>query len=438
MILKPTHDVLAKGPILAQGALSPGTWLVQARLRSGKDAQTLLLRWQDGARHRQFMVQVRSTLPLLFPIVVSYDVEEEFQIERELVVENVTPLNAQRDSGSVQAVDVQLVKPTIRSRLYWSSYIRMRALYRYIFSAFLGPPALPKVNKQPQKYLQEAQGLSQLSIVVPCKDKSPFLAGLWNNPLQSVLARGGEVIVVDHASETTEMLELLSRLKEEGVKVVLADGPFNYSRLVNRGIGFASKPIICTLNNDVADLTILDLEELVADCAKGWIVSPQLRYPDGSIQFAGIALGMSGMVGHFGRHLSPAVRLAKMMLKGRTRVSAVTGAAMMFPRALWHDLNGFDEDLWVEYNDIDFCLRAETLGCPCMVNQDVIATHIELATRGEPEQGLMRDTIINDRRLFLSRWLSKLAHDPWYPQSLSRETEAIELQFPPSRVGLGF
>jgi O-antigen biosynthesis protein len=39
-------------------------------------------------------------------------------------------------------------------------------------------------------------------------------------------------------------------------------------------------------------------------------------------------------------------------------VTAVTGACLAFRREVWEDLGGFDRRFPVNYNDIDFCLRA--------------------------------------------------------------------------------
>ena len=78
--------------------------------------------------------------------------------------------------------------------------------------------------------------------------------------------------------------------------------PFNYSWVNNLGAAQASGDILCFLNDDTEVITIDWLDQLVARVSlpKVAAAGPKLYYPDGTIQHAGVILGLgvSGVAGH--------------------------------------------------------------------------------------------------------------------------------------------
>ena len=64
-------------------------------------------------------------------------------------------------------------------------------------------------------------------------------------------------------------------------------------------------------------------------------------------------------------------------------VSAVTGACLLTRTALYRELGGFDaEHLAVQFNDVDYCLRAIAAGFRVMVEPAAVLRHDESASRG--------------------------------------------------------
>ena len=100
-------------------------------------------------------------------------------------------------------------------------------------------------------------------------------------------------------------------------------------------------------------------------------------------------------------------------------VLAVGSAGMLVRRDVWEELGGFDRDLPVFRDDIDFGWRANLAGHPVLVCPDAVVQHAEAAAHGRRRLGATRDrTHLVDRRNAIyvllanapaRRWLFTLA-----------------------------
>jgi GT2 family glycosyltransferase len=95
---------------------------------------------------------------------------------------------------------------------------------------------------------------------------------------------------------------------------------------------------------------------------------------------------------------------------------------MMVPRRVFEDLGGFDEDLRVAFNDVDFCLRLRARGQLVVWTPFATLLHFESASRKAlhpPEdEALMRD-----------RWATAIADDPYYNPNLTLDHEDCRIRF---------
>jgi hypothetical protein len=277
---------------------------------------------------------------------------------------------------------------------------------------------------------------SEVSIVIPSRDKPEHLTALWHAGLSSVCSQGAQVIIVDHASEMPATAKTLMDLAEQGVQVVRAEGPFNFSRLINFGVKASDRPQLVLLNDDVAP-TSIDAFRTLLRTSKAFpnrISGGVLVYPQGGVQHAGLVLGMGGLVGHFGRGLPIESTLMEAWIKPHRAVSAVTGAVMALSRNLFDQLYGFDEGLFVECGDVDLCLRAAALTTEsCILVGDSIWTHPEMSSRGNPSRGPFARRIQIDRAKFMIRWGQALACDPFLDRHLRRDSEMPKHAWPSFR-----
>ena len=96
--------------------------------------------------------------------------------------------------------------------------------------------------------------------------------------------------------------------------------------------------------------------------------------------------------------------------------SMVTGAAFATRRSLLEQIGGFDEELSLEFNDIDMCMRMRMLGCRIVYTPHAEMTHFESASRGT---GFRPGAEV---ALFLQRWRELLEDDPAYHPRFSRHS----------------
>jgi GT2 family glycosyltransferase len=264
---------------------------------------------------------------------------------------------------------------------------------------------------------------TQVGVIVPTRDRADLLEPC----LTTLLARGSHrrlsVVVVDNGGVEPRTRSLLARLQQSDARleVLPAPGPFNFSALCNAGAAAVEGEYLVFLNNDTQIVTPDWIERLLhfAQSPDVGAVGAKLLYPNGSVQHAGVLLGMGGVAGHFGAGLA---REAAGWL-GRNRfpheVSAVTGACLMVERKKFEAVGGFDAvNLPVELNDVDLCLRLAERGWRTICNPQVELLHRESASRGGGGLRLQR-VHEQERRYFYERWSSILRDDPYFHPGLS-------------------
>ena len=94
---------------------------------------------------------------------------------------------------------------------------------------------------------------------------------------------------------------------------------------------------------------------------------------------------------------------------------------MAVRRNVFEGLDGFDEALPVNFNDVDLCLRARQAGYEVIIEPNAVLRHFECKTRA-PGIG------IEERELWEERWSEWLQRpDPYYNPNLSSASEAVSL-----------
>jgi glycosyltransferase involved in cell wall biosynthesis len=144
-----------------------------------------------------------------------------------------------------------------------------------------------------------------VSIIIPVRDKHNLLRACIQSILNKTDYDNYDILIVDNGSVEDETLALLSELRRHPRITILADpGPFNYSALNNRAVAETDDDFVCFLNNDTRVISPDWLSELISRACQNWAgcVGPRLLCEDGTVQHAGIILGLSGSAGHvFGR-----------------------------------------------------------------------------------------------------------------------------------------
>lgn len=230
------------------------------------------------------------------------------------------------------------------------------------------------------------EGEPKVSIVILNRDHRKLLERCVDSILSKSTYGNYEIVICENGSNDKDIFEYYDSLKSDPkVKIVnwTEGGEFNYPRLNNFGAKNAAGDYILLLNNDTEVITDDWIEELLglAQRQDTGVVGCMLRYPDDTIQHAGIFLsgGQSMHDGLFESSLAPGYRGINRCVKD---VSAVTGACMMIRRDVWDKLGGLNEDYAVAYNDIDLCLRAREAGYRIIFTPHAALYHYEGRSRG--------------------------------------------------------
>lgn len=276
----------------------------------------------------------------------------------------------------------------------------------------------------------------QVSVIMPSACKLELLVPCLKTLLAHTTYRQFEVLlaVSEFHFSVPEQAAYLAGLKADPrVRVlVYEDQPYNFSRINNWAVRQASGSILCLLNDDIEIITADWLEQLVARVSLPQVAAagPTLYYPNGTIQHAGVILGLSGIAGHacYGEPRGSHGYFGRASLE--QDVSCVTAAAMAIRAEAFRTIGGFDEAIPLAYNDVDLCLRLRAAGWRIIWTPVVELVHHESATLGRHNVGARAEQFARDVTLMRQRWQPILNADPFYNRNLSLE-RAYALAIPP-------
>lgn len=253
-----------------------------------------------------------------------------------------------------------------------------------------------------------------ISVVIPTKDAPQLLRRCLTSIATLTSYPQFEVVLVDN--QTTDP-EALSLMEEFAVRKIGFAEPFNFSRAINEGARCAGGEFVVFLNNDTEVIVADWLEHLLyyAEQPDIGAVGSLLLYDNGTVQHAGVVLGMRGTADHVMRGFPADVDGYAGSLACAREVSAVTAACMMMRKALFEEIGGMNEHFFTEYQDVDLCLRLRERGLRVIYTPQAKLIHHESASRQK-----YYDMV--DRMLLLDRWESVISRgDPYYNPNLHLE-----------------
>lgn len=192
--------------------------------------------------------------------------------------------------------------------------------------------------------------------------------------------------------------------------------PFNYSKKINYSWRLADTEYIVFLNDDVEVITqewVSALGELLNDGVG--VVGAKLYHQSNTIQHCGIVLGINGYPAHV-YHGYPKEFVGYNAFTHIIRnYSAVTGACMMTRKSLLEEVSGFNEELAVDYNDIDYCLKLKEKNRRIVFTPYAELFHFENSSleRKFPNK--------NEKNIFDAKWASLMVNDPFHNINLPKD-----------------
>lgn len=267
------------------------------------------------------------------------------------------------------------------------------------------------------------QGRPFVSIIIPNKDAKEDLEKCVNSILTKSTYENYEILIVENNSAGSEIFAYYKQLSQNPkIRLLKWKHPFNYSAINNYAASKAKGEYFLFLNNDTEVITPGWIEELLGFCQRKdtGIVGAKLYYGNNTIQHAGTVIGIGGIAGHMfvdmDRERSGYMHKASIIQD----LSAVTAACMMVKRKVFEQVHGFEEELAVAFNDVDFCLRVREIGYLVVYNPYVELYHYESKSRGTEDSKEKVRRFQSEIEFMRCRWEVLLKKgDPYYNKNLS-------------------
>jgi O-antigen biosynthesis protein len=267
-----------------------------------------------------------------------------------------------------------------------------------------------------------------VSIVIPFRDQPRLLRTCVDSIDDTTRGQSNlEFVLIDNGSTDPETLSLVERLEARSDVSVLTDAsPFNWAALNNAGAQQARGEILLFLNNDIEAHQSGWLPALCAQALRPDVAAAgaRLLYPDRRLQHCGLVVGLTGAAGHVLGGLAEGDPGYLRMAVTARECSAVTGACLATRREVFDALEGFDQALGVDLNDVDYCLRAGVRGLRTMYEPAAELIHHESPSRGTAGG-------VGDIVQFVDRWKGYIADgDRYFNPHLTRADPSCRLAGP--------
>ena len=274
-----------------------------------------------------------------------------------------------------------------------------------------------------------------VSLIIPTRDKVNLLQQCISSIINKNCYSNYEIIIVDNDSKTPETRSYLEMIqKEQKVRVIRDERPFNYSALNNLAVESASGEIIGLINNDIEAITPEWMQEMISHACRPEVgaVGARLLYSDRTIQHAGVIMGIAGVAGHAHKNL-PCEQSGYF---GRAALlqsfSAVTGACLFVRKKLYKEAGGLNEaNLSIAFNDIDFCLKLREKGYHNIWTPYAELYHHESMSRGTDDTPEQIKRFEKEFLYMKQHWGDIISSDPAYSPNLTLEYEDFSLASPP-------
>jgi glycosyltransferase involved in cell wall biosynthesis len=278
------------------------------------------------------------------------------------------------------------------------------------------------------------KSLPFVSLVVSTRNGLRLLRRCFESILEKTTYQHYEIVIVDNGSDDPGTLRYLEAIQDNPkVRIIRYNHPCNYSELINSAVMSSAGAVIGLLSDDIEVITPDWLSEMVSHAVRPEIgaVGARLWYTNDTLEHAGVILGIQGVAGHAHRYLK---RGGKGYF-GRASLiqsfSSLTGACLVVRKEIFHKVGGFNEDLQIAFNDVDFCLRVREAGYRNIYTPYAELYHQEPLIRGNEDPLEKQFRFSKESAYMKQRWGELLLSDPAYSPNLTLESGDFSLAWPP-------
>ena len=272
----------------------------------------------------------------------------------------------------------------------------------------------------------DGKAAGKVSIIIPSKDHAAILRRCLDSLVQyggSSFSQWTEIIVVDNGSREEEKKQLEQMAESYGFRYIYDPKPFNFSAMCNTGARVAGGDYLLFLNDDIEAMEEGWLEKMRALAAQSHAgaVGAKLYYPGGrKLQHMGV-INLDIGPGHCFLEKED----TGDFYYGRNRYDynylAVTAACLLVRKPVYEQMGGFDENLVVGYNDVDFCFSLYENGYYNVLCNGARLYHHESLSRGYDKGNIGKEKRLLEEKKYLYEKHPHLEkRDPFYSPNLTR------------------
>ncbi|HEX5761500.1 MAG TPA: glycosyltransferase [Solirubrobacterales bacterium] len=266
------------------------------------------------------------------------------------------------------------------------------------------------------------QQAPRVSIVIPTggqvRDVRFEPVVLVLNCVRSIVERSTyenyEIVCVVDESVEEEILDELRSIAGDRLRLVHFEGEFDFSAKINLGVIHSDGEHLLLLNDDIEIATPEWIERMVMYSAQEGVgaVGAKLLWGDSRLQHVGLNFDHGlpghlyhGFAGDFRGYMN-AVLIARNCL-------AVTGACLMTRREVFDELGGLSTEFPINFNDVDYCLKAYSQGRRIVYDPDTVLLHFESSSRSAKVEEWEFERLVD-------RWRRFAEPDPYGNPNLLR------------------
>lgn len=231
-----------------------------------------------------------------------------------------------------------------------------------------------------------------VDIIILTKDHIDLIIPCIKSILQKSVYPDYRIIIGDTGSTKDNLNKLKSFIIDKPQIKLVSNLEYRFGRLNNQLVNMfndqSENSLLLFCNNDIEFLNDCISEMVYAHENNKNIgtVGARLHYPDGKIQHAGIAVDSNGGLKHIDAHTLPNkfINNSKDIYKNPYEyVVGSTGALLMISRKRFNEVNGFNENYKVCFEDVELNMQMIKHGYKNIINYDSVAIHKENQTRGK-------------------------------------------------------
>jgi O-antigen biosynthesis protein len=263
---------------------------------------------------------------------------------------------------------------------------------------------------------RELREVRKISVIIPSFRGSGSLERCLDSVVSTTSYPNYEIVIVQ-----TGERDKIAAITDSSHHVLYFTDVANGSAAKNYAVAHTDSPWLLFLDDNV-EAIVPDWLTIMAEHIQRpetGAVGPRLVNPGGTIEHAGLVLGVNG-IAQSAFHSFPAEHPGvNRQLQMTRNYSAVSGACLLVRREVFQQIGGFDEQLSGALADVDLCLKMREAGYL------IVYTPLAKLCWDAAESG--HDDITGEP-IMRQRWSQVLERDPYYNPNLSRESADFSLR----------